>query len=386
MILQRVVLTDFRNFVRAELNVGPRFTLLWGHNGAGKTNIIEAIWLVSTLRSFRSSELGVVVRREATNASVELAGYDPRLDLPTSLLVRVQRTTASSRRTTFADGKAVRAAIDFYGRHPAVLFTPEDLGVLRGSPAERRQFLDRMLFSRQRQHLVDVADYEKLLRSRNHVLRDEALGSAERTRLLDTYDAGLAATGARIWTRREQLVHDIRPATLSAFADIHGATGAEPHRQGAHGLEVELVYRAAIGAADPHEREQSLLEGLSARRQVDTQRGMTTVGPHRDDLVVNLDGAAAANYASQGQSRALVLALKLAELSAAEAQAGEPPLLLLDDVSSELDPARSALLYETLSARGSQCIITTTARHHVTLPPSALSTSWRVDQGRLEKE
>lgn len=386
MILRRVALAEFRNFARAELDIGPRFTLLWGHNGAGKTNVIEAIWLVSTLRSFRSHDLGVLVRREANEASVELAGHDPRVDLSTSLVVRLQRTASSTRRATFADGKSVRAAIDFYGRQRAVLFTPEDLGVLRGSPTERRQFLDRMLFSRERQHLADIADYEKLLRSRNRVLRDEAVASSERSRLLDTYEAGLATTGARIWSRREQLVEDIRPATLAAFVQIHGAAGAEPQRPDARVLDVALAYRAAIGTAPAGERERVLCDALAGRRQIDLQRGVTTVGPHRDDLVVELDGTAAATYASQGQSRALVLALKLAELAAAEALTGEPPLLLLDDVSSELDPARSALLYETLAARGGQCIITTTARHHVSLPPDAISTSWRLDHGRLERD
>src|SRR5690606_29301156 len=171
--------------------------VLFGANGAGKTNILEALYLVATLRSFRSTDLGPLVRHDASEARVEVAGHDHLLGVKTRLAVHLTRTARQTRRTALADGKTVRSGPDFYGRLRAILFTPEDLGVLRGSPTGRRQFLDRALFARDRAHIADIADYDKLLRSRNRVLRgdDAGINQGQQDGLLDAYDAGLAATG-----------------------------------------------------------------------------------------------------------------------------------------------------------------------------------------------
>ena len=185
MLLRGLELHDYRNLARASLGLEPGFTVLWGHNGAGKTNLLEALYLVSTLRSFRTSDLGVLVRHEAPGARVEVSGHDPVLGVGTTLEVRLERRGASTRRTATADGKVVRSGAQFYGRVRAVLFTPEDLGVLRGSPTGRRQFLDRVIFARDRAHIGDVQAYEKLLRSRNRVLKDD-VPPAQREGLLAT--------------------------------------------------------------------------------------------------------------------------------------------------------------------------------------------------------
>ncbi|WP_372237582.1 DNA replication/repair protein RecF, partial [Enhygromyxa salina] len=196
---------------------------MWGHNGAGKTNILEALYLVSTLRSFRTADLKAMLRRGCEHARVELEAFDDELGLPTRLEVRIDRQTRSTRRSARVDGKLVRSAVDFYGRIQAVLFTPEDLGILRGSPSARRQFLDRVVFARERAHIGDVQVYDKLLRSRNRVLKAEPadMRASERARLLDTYDHGLADVGARIWTRRVELVEQLRRPFAAAFAQIH---------------------------------------------------------------------------------------------------------------------------------------------------------------------
>ncbi|MFY0537165.1 AAA family ATPase [Nannocystis pusilla] len=198
MLLQHLSLREFRNFAAGDLDFGARFTVLHGPNGVGKTNILEALYLVATLRSFRSADLGPLVRHGAAEARVEVSGHDRQLGLGTKLAVHLTRTARQTRRLAVADGKTVRSGPDFYGRLRAILFTPEDLGVLRGSPTGRRQFLDRALFARDRAHIADIADYDKLLRSRNRVLRGEDAGIArsQQDSLLDAYDAGLAAAGA----------------------------------------------------------------------------------------------------------------------------------------------------------------------------------------------
>ena len=394
MRLERLTLADFRNFAAGPVTVefGPRFTVLWGHNGAGKTNILEALYLVSTLRSFRTASLEALLRRSCDHARVEVSAWDPEVGLATSLEVRIDRTARSVRRSARVDGKLIRAATDFYGRVQAVLFTPEDLGVLRGSPGGRRQFLDRVVFARSRAHIGDVQAYEKLLRSRNRVLKAEPdeLAPAERARLLDTYDEGLADVGARIWSRRVELVAELREPFANAFTQIHAD---EALRSGSFVSDLRYHSRLvdgdgtsparAVAPVDFAGRRAALREALAGHRRRDEAARRTTVGPHLDDLSVTLDGIGAGEFASQGQARALVLAFKIAELRAARERGGQAPLLLLDDVSSELDPVRSARLFEALAAEVGQCVLTTTAAHHIQLGAGVERRDIQVRDGTL---
>ncbi len=381
MIVRGLELVEFRNLAHAQLELGERFTVLWGHNGAGKTNVLEALYLLSTLRSFRTSDLGALVRTGATTAVVRARGEDERLALPSTLAVSLQRGGNTTRRAALADEKLVRSAADFYGRMRAVLFTPEDLAVLRESPAQRRQLVDRMLFARERLHIVDVQAYERLLRSRNHVLRNEQLAAIERDAMLDTYEAQLAELGARIWTRRTDLLAALMPGVHRGFAEIHGGAGPRPREHEAT-PELRFTYVVHLGEVPDDQRRDALAARLRERRELDRLRGTTSVGPHRDDVRVQLEGRPVAEFASQGQTRAIVLALKLAELELADA-AGVRPLLLLDDVSSELDPQRSEQMFDRLARLVGQCVLTTTAMGFVKLPEAAASQWIAVEQGML---
>jgi DNA replication and repair protein RecF len=390
--VETVAVWDYRNLAQAEISLGPGFTVLWGHNGAGKTNLLEAIYLVSTLRSFRTSDLGVLVREGTLGSRVVVRGFDVGLGVGSTLEVRLERSATTTRRSALADGKAVRSGAAFYGRVRAVLFTPEDLGVLRGGPTGRRQFMDRVLFGRERGHIADVQAYEKLLRSRNRVLRDDSVRGAERQRMLEAYEAGLAQTGARLWTRRVELLAELQGRFGDAFARIHGEAGehasegrADETLGSTAAPTAMLRYVCKLGDVAPAAREAALGQALVERRELDERRGGTSVGPHRDDLVIELDGRPAGDFASQGQSRALVLAFKLAEVQAARDRSpdGSPPLLLLDDVSSELDPGRTALLFRTLGEQAGQCILTTTSPRFVALPPQIQAHRFRVDRGTI---
>jgi len=382
MRLRRLTLAGFRNFPGpVVVEFGPRFTVLWGHNGAGKTNILEGLYLVSTLRSFRTADLKAMLQRGCDHARVEVEGFDEELGIGTQLEVRIDRTARSTRRSARLDGKLIRSPTEFYGRVQAVLFTPEDLGILRGSPSGRRQFLDRVVFARDRAHIGDVQRYDKLLRSRNRVLKaeDQDQNPSERRRLLDTYDHGLADVGARIWGRRVELITELREPFARAFTQIHGD---EELRSGS--FVSGLRYRSRLtdddsGVIDGAARRAALAEGLGAARGRDEAARRTTIGPHLDDLDVTLDGASAGEFASQGQARALVLAFKIAELRAARERGGRAPLLLLDDVSSELDPLRSARLFEALAAEVGQCVLTTTAAHHIELGAGGIAGADRRD-------
>jgi DNA replication and repair protein RecF len=399
VILRQLTLADFRNFAGPPsgpvvVEFGPRFTVLWGHNGAGKTNILEGLYLISTLRSFRTADLGALLRRGCDRARLEVEAFDEELGSTTRLEVRLDRTARSARRSARLDGKLVRSAADFYGRVQAVLFTPEDLGILRGSPSGRRQFLDRVVFARERAHIGDVQAYDKLLRSRNRVLKLEAdeLPTVERRRLLDTYDHGLAEVGARLWARRVALIDELREPFARAFAQIHAderlhSGSYEAGLRYASRLEAGVVASPSVaspsaGGFEP--KRARLSEALAAARSRDEAARRTTVGPHLDDLELTLDGSSAGEFASQGQSRALILAFKIAELRAARERSGRAPLLLLDDVSSELDPVRSARLFEALGAEVGQCVLTTTAAHHIALGGSGSGSDWGLDRRDIE--
>lgn len=349
--------------------------MLFGPNGAGKTNVLEAIYLVATLRSFRSAELGPLIQHEAPGGRVDLVGHDPVADLPTKLSVKLTRSGRGARRTAEADGKFVRSAKDFYGRVAAILFTPEDLAVLRGSPTSRRQFLDRALFARTREHISDVAAYEKVVRSRNQVLKEgppEVLGSSALA-LLETYETQIAAFGARIWGRRDALLRELAPGFERFFAAIHDAD-----------FGVSLRYVPKLEHVPVSEAEDGLRRALQASRTQDHYRSGTGVGPHRDDIEFLMDGRPAAKVASQGQARAMVLGFKMAELASAREATGYAPLLLLDDVSSELDPKRSEQLYAALTEHAGQCLLTTTGQEFARLPGHVAQRSYRVASGVLE--
>jgi DNA replication and repair protein RecF len=390
--LRTLTLADFRNFSRSGsraagdagqvVEFGRRFTVLWGHNGAGKTNVLEALYLVSTLRSFRTSDLKAMLRRGCDHARVEVEAFDAELGLTTRLEVRIDRGARSTRRSARLDGKLIRSAAEFYGRIQAVLFTPEDLGILRGSPGGRRQFLDRVLFARERAHIADVQAYDKLLRSRNRVLKAEPedMPAAERARLLDTYDHGLAETGARIWRRRVELVASLREPFAAAFSQIHDR---ETLQSGSFASGLRYLSKIAETEGQKLDHAELLAAALREHRRRDEAARRTTAGPHLDDLEVTLDGTPAGDFASQGQARALVLAFKIAELRAARERSGRPPLLLLDDVSSELDPTRSARLFEALAAEVGQCVLTTTAAHHIELGAGVDRRDLELRDGRI---
>ncbi|TPV92494.1 MAG: DNA replication/repair protein RecF [Myxococcales bacterium FL481] len=372
MTIKRLQLVNFRNFTEVAFDLSDGFSVLMGCNGAGKTNVIEALFVLSTLRSFRVPSLGPLVRQQQQRARAEVSLDDPQEGMPVRLAVTLDLAAGSTRKTATINGKTQRSAAAFYGRLPAILFTPEDLNVLRGSPAARRQLLDRAVFARDRVHIADVRAYEKLVRSRNQVLKDRRAGTAPDD-MLDIYDDQLAEVGARIWSRRVELLEDLRPHVHQAFAQIHGTTPCD------------VEYSPKLPGVAPAARATALHDALGHRRQVDTVRGTTTVGPHHDDFRASLASHPVVEFASQGQTRALMLALKIAELRSTRSRLGRTPLLLLDDVSSELDPQRSAQLFELLQGEVEQTVVTTTDASFIPVSTVANRVDYRIVNGRVER-
>jgi DNA replication and repair protein RecF len=338
----------WRNLEPLTLVPSERLTVLYGDNGQGKTNILEAAYYLAVLRSFRTSHVDDLIRRGDSTAVARLsADIDHR-----GLQRRFDIELRSGGRVARLDGKVVRGAAAVLGGVSVVLFVPEDLLLPRAAPAARRRFMDLAIFNIERTYYGEAGAFQKVLKSRNALLKR----GVSDARLMATYDEELARTGARIVVRRRSFVAALEPLLRGHFRALHGD------------IPVSLAYRSdpdveqAIGEDDVR---LSLERGLTARRVLDERRRFTGFGPHADDLEIGLGGALARTHASQGQLRSLVLALKLAELSNVEARLGDPPVLLLDDVPSELDPVRRGLLFDVIGGLACQTLISVTEREIV---------------------
>ncbi len=366
MKLLALELRNVRNLEPLALEPGPRFNVFSGDNGQGKTNLLEAVYVAGTLRSFRTARLAELIAFGATEARVAARVERGGLE-------RVCEVTLRERsRVVRLDGKTVRPISRYFGEFNTVLFAPEDLQIPRSSPRERRRFLDRAVFHRQPRYLDQARAYDKVVKSRNALLRKaEGRPAPSQRDLLEVYDQQLARHGAEVVAARRAFLGELLPRFAAAFEAITQAQ-----------LEGGIRYLSADDLPDdPDAVEAALLAAIAAARRADLVRQVTTVGPHRDDLELLLDGRAAASFASQGQLRALVLAWKTAEMDLLEQTHGEPPILLLDDVSSELDPTRNEYLFEFLRQRRGQCMITTTHSKHVLL--TADRVDWSVSAGTI---
>jgi len=365
VVIREVHAAFWRNLERLVLRPSAGLTVLFGRNGQGKTNILEAIYFLATLRSFRTSHARELVRsgeapgsRARLEAMVASGGLERRLDVEIGDGARVVKL----------DGKPVRAAAAIFGALSVVLFVPEDLLLPRAVPAARRRYLDLAVFNVERGYYHEASAFQKVLKSRNVLLRTGHAAPA----LLETYDEELARTGARVVLRRRALVADLAPRMAALFKRLHGD------------LPVELRYEsdALVAAAGDEEAVRAaLLQGLVRQRVVDERRRFTGFGPHTDDLAIRLSGRLAREHASQGQLRSLVLALKLAELDNVEQRRGDAPVLLLDDVPSELDPERRRFLFEMIASLSCQTLISVADRQ--VIPPLARREDFLVTDGQV---
>jgi DNA replication and repair protein RecF len=322
--VDRLWLTDFRNYESAELTLSPGLTVVHGRNGQGKTNLLEAIAYLATLDSFRGAPVDALIRTGAEQAVVRAEAT--RGDR--ALLVEAEITRAGRNRVQ-VNRQPLRRARDLLGALRVSVFSPDDLELVKGGPGSRRRYLDDTLVAAHPPHDALRRDVDRVLKQRNALLK-QAKGrlDADATSTLDVWDAKLAGAGDGLGRARQQIVADLLPTLQQAYDDV----AEEPSHVAASYEPVWLTGDGGLAAA------------LAAGRADDVRRGVSLVGPHRDELELSLDGRPARTHASQGEQRALALALRLAAHRLVTAAAGAPPVLLLDDVFSELDPHRSAAL------------------------------------------
>ena len=355
MRIARVRAVGWRNLAPLDRVLDPLASLnvLYGQNAQGKTNLIEALYFAATFRSFRTTQLADLIGRDASEARLTVA-VETR-DLHREVEVRLRREDGQEgcavKRMIALDGKPVGRMSAVFGLVSLVLFVPEDLLLARASPAARRRFVDMAAAGISSGYLSETVTFQRVLKGRNALLRG---GQAATSPVwLDTLDEQLAAAGARLVMRRRAFVGDMAEPSQKFFRALHAE------------IALELAYEsdpAVAEAASEDDVRSALLAGLARRRAVDLRRRHTTFGPQTDDLVIRLGGRLAREHASQGQLRSIMLALKLSELTLLETARGESPVLLLDDVPSELDPLRRQFLFDTLSTLGCQTILSVADR------------------------
>jgi DNA replication and repair protein RecF len=345
------------------LHPRERFNVFIGDNGQGKTNLLEAIYAVATLRSFRTSRLSDLVAFGRDSAKLGARVVKDEL----TRVYEVELTPTGKK--VRLDGKAVRPLTRYFGGFNVVVFTPEDLGLPRGSPGDRRRFVDRGVFNLDAGYLSTASDYDKVLRTRGSVLKQAGQGVVvprQVNELLDVYDQQLARLGREVITSRTRFLELVNPQLERAFAAI---TRAAP--------VASVRYESKLAGMS----ESEIVGRMRESRPRDLAAQSTLLGPHRDDVALFLDGHPAGSFASQGQLRAIMLAWKTAELTVIGHALGDLPILLLDDVSSELDADRNRYLFEHLAALAGQCFITTTHGAHVLVAQERQD--YRIQDGRI---
>jgi DNA replication and repair protein RecF len=325
---------DFRNLARVDIELGSRFNVVSGDNGQGKTNLLEAIYVLATSRSFRTHRLEELVASGTETASIR--GRVVETGEEREQTVGMRRGVRAAR----IDGKRPPSLAAYALRTPVVLFHPGTLTLSMGGGVERRRLLDRIALYASPTSLEHGVSYGRAMRARQRVLEKRGEDAGD----LDGWEELMVRHGVALSESRARAAERLVPAAYQAFARI--APGG-----------VELRARYEPGApADP----AAFRSGLASHRKRDAARGSATIGPHRDDLVLSLDGKDVRAMASQGQHRAIVLALELGEIAVITEARGVRPVLLLDDVSSELDRDRTAAFLEALRQERGQVLLTTT--------------------------
>ena len=348
MYLKSLQLLSFRNYHQCQVEFVAPKTILVGNNAQGKSNLLEAVELLATLKSHRANRDRDLVLETAADSRINATLERSYGSVDLALTLRRQ-----GRRTVALNHESLRRQLDFLGVLNAVQFSSLDLELVRGAPDRRRNWLDTILTQLEPIYSHILQQYNQALRQRNALLKrfraHDTWGEAE-LQQLQVWDLQLATTGSRVTRRRDRLLKRLAPLATYWHGSISGSQEV---------LTVQYAPNISLEQSAPEAVLQAFLAKIDQRRIAEQHQGTSLVGPHRDEVEFTINHTPAKAYGSQGQQRTLVLALKLAELKLIEEVVGEPPLLLLDDVLAELDLNRQNQLLETIQDRF-QTLITTT--------------------------
>lgn len=325
MIIKKLQLNNFRNYEELEIEFSEGVNLLYGDNAQGKTNILESVFMLATTKSIRGSKDKEMIRFGEEEAHI--SAYVERNEIPHKIDIHIRKNKPKG---LAIDGIPIRRSAELLGLMHAVSFSPEDLSMMKNGPEERRRFIDMELCQLDKIYCSDLINYNKTLMQRNDLLKQVSVKPALKD-TIEVWDEQLVRFGSRIIEARRKFINELTPIVKEKHSVL--TDGKE---------ELSVIY-------EPNSTEQDMLLRLRNHLERDLAMKYTTVGPHRDDLSLFINGNNVRVYGSQGQQRTVALALKLSEIELVRNRIKEPPLLLLDDVLSELDRNRQLQLLNEMN-------------------------------------
>ena len=365
MRLNQVYLENFRNYQSIQAEFDEKVNLLVGDNAQGKTNLLEAVYITSIGRSFRTNKDSDLVRFDADFAKIKIQAEKEFYDTSVEIIIK-----KDAKKSIKKDGVAVKRTSDLLENIFIVIFSPEDLKIVKDEPEKRRKFIDRELCQMKPAYYESLSNYKKILLQRNTYLKEESIDQS----ILDLWDMQLAKYGAKIMLMRKQFIEKIS----NISNEIHGSI--------TNGKEMlKILYNPNLSIFDDiKEQENFFYDELKKSYTNDLRQRTTTKGPHKDDISFIVNDINMRNFGSQGQQRTCALSLKLAELHLIKEETGEDAILLLDDVMSELDIHRQEYLIKTL--KDNQLFITTTDLDEKLLDAFPEAKVIYIDSGKIREK
>lgn len=359
MIVERLELSDYRNYESLSVSFDPGTNLIYGNNAQGKTNLLEAVFECATARSHRGSKDREVIRFGREEGHIRLQAEKNGRPVRIDLHLRKNKPKGAA-----IDGVPVRKVSELFGVLQVVFFSPEDLKIIKNSPQERRRFIDEELCQLDRVYTSRLISYNKALLQRNNLLKDPK-NDSEFQLLLDVLDEQLVTYGKDVMKERKAFIREMDELTAGIHHELTG--GKE---------RLHLIYAPSVS---PEQMEEKLF----LARDMDIRLGSTSVGPHRDDMEFELDGIDARKFGSQGQQRTAALSLKMAEIELVRQKTNDTPILLLDDVLSELDSERQERLLRSI--KGVQTFLTCTGLDDFVERSMDVKRKYRVEANKVEE-
>lgn len=324
MIIKKLKISDFRNFSAAEIEPCEEINIICGDNAQGKTNLIEAIWLLTGAKSFKNIRDNELIKFEKNESQIEADFLSGGID--NSLKIKIKE-----KRQFFLNGKRQNNQAEIIGKFCAVVFSPTDLNLVTYSPSVRRRFIDTAVCQLYPKYIEILRQYNRAVIQRNNILKD-CIKDASLKFLLEDFEKSIVKYGEKIVAYRKRYIERLNEFSPKIYAELSSNKEF---------FEIEYIcsYKNSLG------------EELIARKPLDILHGVTSVGPHRDDILFKINGLSAREYSSQGQKRSICLTLKLAEANIIESIIGEKPVTLLDDVMSELDKHRQNYILNHIKDR-----------------------------------
>ena len=358
MYIESLELKNFRNYEELSIVLDPGTNILYGDNAQGKTNVLEAVYLCGTTKSHRGSKDKEMIRFEQDESHIRMMvkkdGVSHKIDM------HLKKNKAKG---IAIDGIPIRKAAELFGIVNLVAFSPEDLNIIKNGPSERRRFMDLELCQLNKVYLQELTSYNKVLNQRNKLLKDIGFQPGL-TETLDVWDMQLVSYGKKIISLRRQFMEELGEIIRQIHSNLTGKKE-----------EIRLLY-------EPDVEEKVFEEKLQSAREKDLRVRVTSVGPHRDDFCVQTNGIDIRKYGSQGQQRTAALSLKMSEIYLVEKVTKDHPVLLLDDVLSELDSSRQNYLLQSI--HNIQTVITCTGLDELIENNFSIDRVFRVTEGKID--